>query len=253
MRDFTLKVYEKLINSILNNGYSFQTLEDFLKKPIEKVVILRHDCDIWPGNDLKVAQIENKYNIKATYYFRIPKTFNQNIINSIILLGHEIGYHYEDLAEQHGDCEKAIKSFSRNLHQLRQLYPVKTIAMHGRPFSKWDSRDLWKKYRLEDFGLLGEPYLSVNYNDVLYLTDTGSRWNGDSFSIRDSVDNKFIHQIRTTFQLIDSFNKDKLPTKVLINVHAARWNDNYLIWIYRYFLQLGKNAIKRYYKQLLLR
>ena len=40
----------------------------------------------------------------------------------------------------------AIDDFRLNLEKLRKLYPVKTICMHGSPFSKWDNRDLWKKY-----------------------------------------------------------------------------------------------------------
>ncbi|MBN2174671.1 MAG: hypothetical protein JW731_11095 [Bacteroidales bacterium] len=250
-RDFTFKTYTLLLSTLRNLDYEFQTLEDFLLKPKKKVIILRHDSDIWPLNDLKMASIENRFGIKSTYYFRIPWTFNIEIIKKIKDLGHEIGYHYEDLAEAKGNFKKAIVTFKRNLDKLKAIYPVQTVAMHGRPLSKWDSRRLWEKYKLEDFGLIGEPYLSINYNEVIYITDTGSRWDGYKVSIRDSVNSPYQVDARSTFDLINYF-KEMNPSKpVLINAHAARWNDNLFLWWYRFFLQHAKNITKKYYKKLI--
>lgn len=252
-RDFTLETYKKLIRFIKSSGYSFQTLQDFILKPKLKVVILRHDSDIWPKNDLKMAMIEHEEDIKASYYFRIPKTFNQAIIKRIAEFGHEIGYHYEDLSVTKGNMALAIQRFENNLALLRKIYPVRTIAMHGRPLSKWDNRLLWEKFDFKEFGIIAEPYLSLDYNKILYLTDTGNRWDGMDISIRDTVNSKLNYQVRSTFQLIDLFNKKALPSTVLLNSHPARWNDNFLIWSYRYLLQTAKNITKKYLKQICLR
>lgn len=244
MRDFTSKTYGKLLKSIIDAGYSFQTMEEFMTSPLPKVVVLRHDSDIWPGHDLNIARTEAKLHVKATYYFRVPHTFNIDIITKIRDLGHEIGYHYENLADKKGDYSVAIDDFKNKLEELRKIYPVKTVAMHGRPLSKWDSRKLWEKYSLNDFGLIGEPYLSVDYNKIFYLTDNGSRWDGERMSIRDTVNSKFNYSIKTTFELIDAFNNRILPNQIIINAHAARWNDNLALWIYRFFLQRAKNIAK---------
>ena len=67
------------------------------------------------------------------------------------------------------------------------LSHVKTICMHGSPLSKWDNRDLWKKYDYRDFGIIAEPYFDVDFDEVFYLTDTGRRWDGDKVSVRDKV------------------------------------------------------------------
>jgi len=45
MQDFTLTTYRKLLQELLTNGYSFQTLQDFIQKPKDKIAILRHDVD----------------------------------------------------------------------------------------------------------------------------------------------------------------------------------------------------------------
>ena len=157
-----------------------------------------------PENALTIAKIEKSAGIKASYYFRIVKeSYDENIIKQIADLGHEIGYHYEDLdlssrgqrSEVSGQkgldydalLDKAIKSFELNLEKLREFYPVKTICMHGSPLSKYDNRELWEKYDYRDFGIIAEPYFDIDFNDVFYLTDTGRRWDGDRVSVRDKV------------------------------------------------------------------
>jgi hypothetical protein len=242
--DFTLRKYSELLKAIKESGYEIMTFENFLERPLTKTVVLRHDSDIWPKNDLAMAILENSFKVNSTYYFRVPETFNIEIINQIKNLGHEIGYHYEDLARFNGDFESAIKNFESNLKKIRKIYPVKTIARHGRPLSKWESLDLWKKYSLKDFSISGEPYLNVDYSKVLYLTDNGNKWNAGKDNIRDKVKTNYSFNIRSTDDLIRALRKGELPDQIIINAHPARWNDNYFIWTYRFFLQKLKNFAK---------
>jgi hypothetical protein len=190
MQDFTITIYKQLLQKLISSAYSFKIFQnvDFHDKH-SKLIVLRHDVDLKPENSLITAKIENEIGIKTNYYFRIVKeSYNEIIIKKIADMGHEIGYHYEDLSLCLGNYEVAIKHFETNLEKFRKIYPVKTICMHGSPFSKWDNRDLWKKYDYRDFGVIAEPYFDVNFNDVLYLTDTGRRWDGDRVSIRDKVE-----------------------------------------------------------------
>jgi len=135
-----------------------------------------------------MARLEDEMGIKATYFFRtIPHTFKPEIIKEIADLGHEIEYHYENLTTCGGDLRLSIDNFRLNLEKLRKLYPVKTICMHGSPLSKYDNRLMWDKYDYRDYGIIGEPYFDVDFSEVLYLTDTGRRWDGDEVSVRDKV------------------------------------------------------------------
>ena len=68
---------------------------------------------------------------------------NEEVIKQIAALGHEIGYHYDDLSECQGDYQKAIQRFEKNLHYLRKFGPVTTMTMEGAPRSKYDNRMLW--------------------------------------------------------------------------------------------------------------
>ncbi len=220
MRDFTLKTYHLLLSSLKDNGYLFQTFRDFIKRPAFRSVILRHDVDARKMNSLRTAKLENELGIKGTYYFRIvPGSFDEEVIKQIYEWGHEVGYHYEDVsamakrwkaerrktegrgkgifgsgcrAQSSEEIEselirRAIESFKENLVKLRRIVPVETVCMHGSPLSRWDNRLLWKYYDYRDFGIVGEPYLDTDFDEVLYLTDTGRRWDGGAVSIRDKV------------------------------------------------------------------
>ena len=99
MQDFTLTTYQKLLQVLLTSAYSFQTFEEYIKNSKGKVVILRHDVDRKPGNALVIAKIEKEGGIRASYYFRIVKeSYDEDIIRQIAEMGHEIGYHYENLS-----------------------------------------------------------------------------------------------------------------------------------------------------------
>ncbi len=139
MPDFTVNTYIRLIEALRNRGYEFQTFEQYLIQPEEKAIVVRHDVDARPRNSLRMAKIECKYGIRGTYNFRAkPQSWDESIIKQISEMGHEIGYHYEELSTFKGDHEEAIKAFKKNLEELRKLAPVSTICMHGSPTSKYD-------------------------------------------------------------------------------------------------------------------
>jgi hypothetical protein len=227
MKDFTFQIHRELLESLLAKGYSFITFLQYIQNtqnsPLTSqnspLIILRHDVEQRYENALKFAQIQHQLGIKGTYYFRIlPKCFQPKIVKQIADLGHEIGYHYDDLAQCKGDYQKAIARFEKNLNTLREIAPVQTICMDGSPLSKYDNKDLWKsegdkekgrqgdvidnestspspsvsqslqsQKSFQDFGIIGEPYFNTDFNKVFYLTDTGRKWDGWKTSVRDKV------------------------------------------------------------------
>ena len=249
--DFTFKKYTELLLALQQAGYIFFCFEDYLTQKDnlrvdnERFIILRHDVDELSKNALKLALFENRLGIKSTYYFRIVKQSNNpNIIKQIAALGHEIGYHYEDLSFANGDFEKAIDSFQINLKYFRTFYPIKTVCMHGSSTSKYDNRLLWEYFKLEDFGLLGEPYLSINFDKMFYLTDTGYAWDGGQYAVRDVVENKFGITFHTTNQIINSISEGTFPKQNLILAHTL-WTNNYLQWFFLHFRELLRNNVKK--------
>jgi hypothetical protein len=263
--DFTLPSYHDLLSALLSKGFFFQTFSEFLTNPKEKVIILRHDVDARKLNSLRFAKIQSEYGIKGSYYFRVvPQSWDEHIIREIHALGHEIGYHYEtmDTASKNFKLQHSLINiqnsnslpdslidsayieFCTNLERFRKIVPVKTICMHGSPRSKYDNRDIWKKYDYRKLGIIGEPYRDIDFSKVAYLTDTGRRWNGDKVSIRDRVKSPFNFNFRTTRDIIRSV--DELPDQVMFTFHPQRWTDNMLRWSQELTAQNLKNQLKRW-------
>ena len=248
MRDFTLQVYKTLCLELKAQGYEQITFVDYCSGSNSvKHAILRHDVDKDPRSALEMAILENQIGIKASYYFRLVNAdFDSEIILKIAEMGHEIGYHYEDLSAAKGNRQHAIVSFKRNLSALRKLYPVKTICMHGSPLSKWDNRLLWRHYDYNDFGIIGEPYLDIDFDDILYLTDTGRSWNGSDINVRDKVHSRY-HNIsfKYTTDIIDALKNRTLSNKLMLSIHPQRWHNRFVPWLKELLWQNAKNIGKR--------
>lgn len=245
-RDFTLKKYSRLIDAAIQSGYELQSYERFVKEGQSgKAYILRHDVDDLPEQSLATAKIEAAAGVKGTYYFRVVKqSYHPAIVDAIAAMGHEIGYHYEDMALCGGNYEKAYEHFLHYLEMFRQHYPVKTICMHGSPMSKWDNRLLWERYDYKKSGIIAEPYFDTNFNKVFYITDTSRSWKGSAYSVRDKVNSSFDIQIQSTDDLIRRLYEKSLPDQIMQNIHPQRWQDNIYRWAKELVLQNLKNIVK---------
>jgi len=245
MRDFTLKSYKTLIQAFQQAGYQFQTFEEMMTAPAEgKAVVMRHDVDELAWNALKMARLEHELDIRATYFFRIVKQSNvPEVIEQIVELGHEIGYHYEDLALADGDEDVAIKTFEDNLNYFRKYYPVKSVCMHGSSTSKYDNRLLWKKHSMSEFGIVGEPYFSVDYDKVFYLTDTGFAWDGGKYATRDIVESGFGLKFHETSEIVDCVQEGRFPDKALVLAHTL-WTDSRMQWYWLHLREFFRNNLK---------
>lgn len=245
--DFTSYKYLQLCEVISRNYPTVTMTEYFEKQYPDRFIILRHDIDRLPERALVTARIEHEQGIKSTYYFRtIKSVFKPNIIHQIKDMGHEIGYHYETLSEAKGNYEKAIDLFRSNLDKLRNICKVKTICMHGRPLSKYDNRELWKKYDFRDFGIIGEAYLSIEGN-LNYLSDTGRTW-GFENNLRDFIPNKNAQVFATTTNdLIKLIQKNELNNFYILT-HPERWPASTIGWSLYYPVDLTFNFGKKMLK-----
>lgn len=279
--DFTLSQFNHLLLALLKRGYHFLRYKDYQSTTVNlqssivnhhSTILFRHDVDRLPQNALQTAKIEYELGIKGTYYFRIvPKSYNIKIMQQIANLGHEIGYHYEDLDlilkknkilkmklfMEKSEANKskilisqlidlAYESFCKNLEILRQNFDIKTICMHGSPLSPLDNKLIWTKYNYKKLGILGEPYLDIDWTNFEYYTDTGRRWNSNISNVRDKVQSKNRVNVKNTKELIK--NIGLLSDKLMINIHPERWSDNYFKWVGNFLGQNLRNIIKMFFK-----
>ena len=247
MYDFTFDSFGKLLDRFRSGNFLIVPFSDFYSRKWEsgRCLILRHDVDRFPFQTLRMARMEAAMDIASTYFFRIvPTIFKPEIIREVAAMGHEIGYHYEDLSICNGDTKKSIDLFERNLDRLREFYPVRTICMHGSPLSKWDNKSLWKHYNYKSFGIEADTSLDVDYNKVFYISDNGRGWNRTGVSIRDKVDTAFNIKIKDTNHLIELVKTNSLPDHIMLNAHPDTFFDFGIRWLLNFgYIEL-KNSIK---------
>ena len=251
--DFTIKKYRELVLAFREAGYVFMTYADYAKVCVvdcEKIVVMRHDVDRSVKRARELAEVENEMGVKTSYYFREKFIVeNRDDIRCIKGLGHEVGYHYEDLVTEKGDVDKAYARFVRNVEKMRQVADVRTITMHGSPMSRFDSKDMWRMYDYKKLGLIGEPQFDVDWREMFYLTDTGRSWNG--VSRRDKVTEfKSAWEAKgwvykTTDDVIKAVREGRFPNRVMMTIHPQRWTDNRCEWVKELVVQGVKNCVKR--------
>jgi len=252
-KDFTIGEYRALLFALLEEGYSFQTYQEFVENPLDKVIVLRHDVDAKPLNSLRFAQMLACLGISGTYYFRVSKNgFDEFIIKQITQLGHEVGYHYETMDTCNGHVDKAYEEFCINLEKIKKIATINTITMHGSPLSAYDNKDIWKKYNYKSLGIIAEPYFDLNFDKVFYITDTGRRWDGGLYNVRDKAvkENPITNpdflklKFRFTSEIIQSVKSGLFPSKAMLNFHPQRWTNIPLQWRKELIFQKIKNVGK---------
>ncbi len=247
MLDFSLAQYERLCLSLLDSGYRTLTVEGYLQgiRDDEQIAILRHDVDRFPGCALEMAFLESELGIRSTYYFRhVRGVFLPEIIIKISKLGHEVGYHYETLSKTRGNAGKAIQLFEQELENFRSFIDIRTICMHGSPLTPHDNRELWSRNDFQQFHILGEAYLSIDYGKVRYFTDTGRSWNSIAANIRDRPSQvHFTENIHSTQDLISAIHK-KIYLQLCMATHPERWRRSWISWSISWALDQTANLIK---------
>lgn len=222
--DFTFETYEEILDAALDAGYAFLPIQEYLRAEElpARFVLLRHDVDRRPGNAVTMARLETHRGIAATYYFR-TSTFDPASAQALAGGGHEIGYHYEDLARTAGDYEAAHRRFERNLERFRRHVPVETACAHGSPLSPQTNTDIWEGCSPAQYGLLGEAYRSIEVgpdaaSGLRYLSDTGRTWRTPDSGIESVV---------ATDDLVAAIESGTYPRLYLL-AHPCRWADGRL-------------------------
>jgi hypothetical protein len=247
--NFSHEILLELYGALRSSGYSISPIDilmsDDINKTNEKVTI-RHDVDNYPDRALKMANLEAINDIISIYFFRYQHLQTaSNYINKISKLGHKIGYHYENLANHNGNTVAAMNEFKSHLSLYRNRWDIQFISMHGSPFSRFNNSKMWINKDASEFDLFDVSALS-SLDEFLYLTDTGGYWNNPKYNLRDTInsDLKSNYSFKSTNSLIDNIKNNKLPKRLMINIHPQRWSDKPWICFLESTLQHCKNPIK---------
>ncbi len=193
-----LNDYEEIIKSAVSNGYLVCCVSEFYNRFVvgkenlqDKVLILRHDIDYINPGTKRMFEIETKYGVRATYYFR-DSTVDEGLVNDIHQGGADIGYHYETIAYlvQNGtikdkediDISVARECFKTeyDAFQKRIGFNVETCAAHGAPenlklgvsnniiFEDYDPRQLGVRFEAYDPALISKITCYTSDSGIMY-------------------------------------------------------------------------------------
>ena len=244
--DFTIKKYAQILESAKEAGFQIMAMKDWLNssRDLNNVFLIRHDVDRHPKRALAMAQMEAEMGVVSSYYFRIVDcSFKPEIIKKIAKLGHEIGYHYEDWFLAKYEKEKAINLYKKHLAKLRNIAPIKTIAMHGSPLAKESNLAIWEHYDLCDEGV-EDVIKSADFSKFTFFTDTGRTFGQSKANLRDFVGSEVVFEnVKSSDDLID-FLSHNTHNLVYFSIHPERWTDNIAAWFGQFIKDKAVNMIK---------
>jgi hypothetical protein len=142
--------YDAIIKKAKEKNYEVISLRDYVEEKYDKskkLLLLRHDIDHFSDGTKMMFDIEKKYNVTSSFYFR-NATFEPKLMKEIEMYGSESSLHFEPIADfvkANPDIktkealfetdfeERCLKVLKANLDRFRNLLniPCSTIASHG--------------------------------------------------------------------------------------------------------------------------
>lgn len=231
---FVYKEWERFCSNLYNLDVECITALEALglSKTSSHYIIIKHDIETNLEKALHLALIENKFDIKATYYvqsYLLDDAKNVELLRVISELGHEVTYHYDVLDANDGDYKLAEEEFDQTLSKFSNIgLEVKTVCPHGNPIKErdgWSSnKDFFRKEHIRNkyssiVDIVISPEKFIN-RDMVYISDAGFGWkkitdisNNDK-SISDDLK---LEGLDDVIALID-----KTKT-VIVSAHPHRW------------------------------
>jgi hypothetical protein len=187
--------FENLVRTAQQAGYlqtSVCHYHDLLRQGLampDKVLVHRHDIDTDLRTTRKLFQIEKKYGIKSSFYFRLS-TLDFKLMKEIAEYGSEASYHFEEVATfAKANGLKSAAALRARLPEIRSNFinnffhveerlgrKLRTVASHGdfvnRRLKISNTEILEDQQLRQHCGIECETYDSSLMNSVdIYITD----------------------------------------------------------------------------------
>ena len=240
---FIYKKWDKFCRDLKNKDIISVPAKELLnhKGPF---LVLKHDIENTVYKSYKLAEIENYYGHRGTYYIHahlLKDSNNVELLKKMQKMGHEISYHHDVMDSNHGNIDNAIIEFNNNKNLFEKLgFCVTTVCQHGNPIIErkgyTSNRDFFRNDKVQKL----YPNISdimVNYKekhniDYEYYSDAGRKFK----LIYDPINNDRIKSDdkNISYETLDEIikNLDSM-SKIIISTHPHRWTNS----VARYILK----------------
>lgn len=206
-----------------------------IKETMASYLVLKHDIENTVSKAYRLAEIENKYGHKGTFYahaYLLDDPKNIELLRKMQAMGHEISYHYDVMDSNHGNLDGAIKEFEVNRKRFESLgFPMVTVCQHGNPVVErigyTSNRDFFRNSRVQalypDIADIMVDYKDKYHTDYAYFSDAGRKFK----LIYDPINNDIINSDSKNIPYEDlNALMGALPSKAIISTHPHRWTDS---------------------------
>ncbi len=243
---FIYFIWDKICLELSKSKKSVR-IDQILEQPYtSKWIAIKHDVETNVEKAVRLAEIEYRYGIQATYYVQADLLKgNVDQLKKIQSMGHEVTYHYDVLDANNGDFKAATDEFTKIVKEFSSYgFEVKTVCPHGNPVvvrDGWSSnkdffRDesIVKKFpNILDMVIQLPNKLNGKY---IYISDAGYRWK----QIVNIKDNDIVNH--GDVNLGDYKNLLKIignEDRVILSTHPHRWEGSKYKFLFNvYFFKI---------------
>lgn len=174
--NFILKHYEEICNIIAKSQYKVCFFNSW-SSDFKNIFILRHDVDQSLEQSIKIAKIENNYNIKSTFFLWLRSPFYNifekkysDIIYKISNLGHQIGLHFDENVYKIENEKNLNKFIEKEVNLIKTYFNINIYAISMHRPSKWL---LNNDVKLDKYI---NTYEKRFFKDFKYFSDSRRQW-----------------------------------------------------------------------------
>ncbi|MCF6176357.1 MAG: hypothetical protein L3J71_11385 [Victivallaceae bacterium] len=245
MAKFSWQDYENLLKELAKDRYMVLPIRDYVnaKAPDKVLVGMRHDIDFHPFKAEKMAELEQKYKLRSTFYILhsanyygryYPKKIRRNtamndLYKKLNDQGFEIGIHNDTISLMLKYDIEPLKFIHEEIAYYNKIgIQVNGVASHGAAYvlqmglnntymfsefgkGKTIERN-GKKYQYGQYSLkeFGFDYSAYRTNNNRYFSDVGGKWRANGKKM-------------TMSEVLKVLKKLKPGTRVQILTHPVWW------------------------------
>lgn len=233
---FTYRKWEQFCRNISEKGvFSITARQVAEGKSEEPYLVLKHDVETDVGRAFALAQIEQKYGHKGSYYvqaYLLNDDKNIQLLQEMQKMGHEISYHHDVMDSCKGCMEKARQEFAINAELFRKNgFRIITVCQHGNPVIErvgyTSNRDFFRNKSVQkEYPDVSD--IMVNFGEkanteYVYYSDAGRKFK----MIYDPLNNDVVdsEDKNVSFEDLDEILKNMklLSENSIISIHPHRW------------------------------
>ncbi len=243
---FVYKKWEEFCKKLHNNNmHSIPACE--VNENFQNYIVLKHDVETDVLCAYKIAEIEQKYSHRGSYYvqaYLLENNENIQLLSEMQQMGHEISYHYDVLDSCKGNVNEAIIEFENNCKRFESNgFMLSTVCQHGNPIIERNgynsNRDFFRSQKVQEL----YPDISdimVNFKekvptDYIYFSDAGRVFKLIFDPINNDIvnsDDKNIHykDLDALFEDIDEEQGN------IISIHPHRWTQSAAVFFIKTYI-----------------